>query len=276
MAKRIITLFLLFMALTVTAEDYVLTFDKKIEISEDPCCAFDFRSNTMNIITQELLNERQIKVSIWDHDLSQIVQEFTITIPQAYKTYYGFMSLGGIGLYGNDGPYVKLAKNLFTDSGLYESIIECYGNNNQRVSLFIDETSRILGIYEGRLENFTSGPLMNGGKIIFESSDAPTGLVVVTCKTSGINSVMADNSSSLVFPTPSNGAASVEVSWDYTLLDDAQLNVVDMDGKLVHTQSIRAGNRKTSLSTSRFSSGTYIYIVHGSNGYTSTGKFVIN
>lgn len=280
---------MLLMALTVTAEEYELTFDKRMEVSGDPRCAVDFKTNSMNIITKEILNERQIKVSIWDHDLSQTTQEFTITIPQAYKFAKAdpwgdrevFKVLGAIGgvLDAHDGPYVELAKNLFTDSNLYESIIMCYDNSDNRVNLFIDETSKILGIYEGKLGDFISGSIMNGGKILFEAKDNPddpTGLVVVTSNTSGINSVMADNSSSFVSPNPSNGAASVEVSWDYTLLDDAQLNVVDMDGKLVHTQAIKSGNRKTNLSTSRFSTGTYIYIVHGSNGYTSTGKFVIN
>lgn len=280
---------LLVMALTATAEEYELTFDKRMEVTGDPRCAVDFKTNTMNIITKEILNERQIKVTIWDHDLSQITQEFTITIPQAYKFDKAdpegerivFKNLGAIEgvLDAYDGPYVELAKNLFTESGLYESIILCYDNSGNFVNLFIDETSKILGIYEGKLNHFISGSLMNGGKILFESkdnNDGPTEFVVVTCNTSGINTVSADNSSSSVSPNPSNGAASVEVSWDYTLLDDAQLNVVDMDGKLVHTQAVKAGNRKANLSTSRFATGTYIYVVHGSNGYTSTGKFVIN
>lgn len=136
------------------------------------------------------------------------------------------------------------------------------------------------------LLEFPSGPpngcySSDGGRFIWyyksqEKRYSYKFFVIDTNATAGINDVKADEHSSIVSPNPSNGAASVEVSWDYTLLDDAQLNVMNMDGKLLHTQAVKSGTRKTSLSTSRFPAGTYIYVVHGSNGYTSTGKFIIN
>lgn len=92
----------------------------------------------------------------------------------------------------------------------------------------------------------------------------------------GINSVQVDERPGSVSPNPSNGATTVSIDLGYTMLNDGQLTVVDMEGKLVHSQTIASGKRKIDLSTSHFAAGAYIYVVQTDNGYTTTGKMVIN
>lgn len=172
------------------------------------------------------------------------------------------------------GPSIYFSRNLFTKRELFECVVCCSNNNNEKLFLIVDENSNILGEIPSDIVPFFWGQTMNPiyveGRTIFSNG------LIIKDESSGINSVNADSNPSSVSPNPSNGAASIEVNWDYTLLDDALLNVIDMEGKLVHTQTIKSGSRKTHLTTSRFAPGTYIYVVQGSNGYTTTGKLIIN
>lgn len=251
------------------AYDLIIEGPKSSNISDDPWehVACDFKSNTIYPIEFQYLNEHQMKVVLWDNDFSNS-RDIVITFPPEYNlpTRYIDEYMVCLGHFSGD-VNVMLSMNLFSNSGLLEGVIKL-----DNVYLFFDENSKVLGVYPRGSNNLGCliNPELVGGKLIFEN-----GVTVYNTNDSGIQSILHEKPSS-VSPNPSNGATNVEINWDFIILDDAQLNVIDIDGKLVHTQTIKAGNRKTNLSTSHFASGTYIYVVQGNNGYTLTGKFVIN
>lgn len=237
----------------------------------DPCF-YNFSSNTIKAMSYEYGNgNKSIEISIYNNNGS-IWKQFTLTPPVGYSYMNEPFT---IDLISENNWYMQATDDYFNNDDLVEVLVSVETSSGSERWLVLNENNKVVidfGDFE--IRTLRTFPAQTGGYIYLKHNED---VYILNSKDiSGINSVLADNKSGSVSPNPSNGAASVEVSWDYTLLDDAQLNVVDMDGKLVHTQIIKAGYSKTSLSTSRFSSGTYIYIVHGSNGYTSTGKFVIN
>ena len=249
--------------------------------------AFDFKTQTLypiNISKAESSNK--INIAVYNLDFTTIQRSFTISIPQGYSInshdehasiYFGIVRMSSD--YGSmkpdqGGPVIYLTKNLFTKRELFECVVSCSNNSDERLYLIVDENSKVLGEIPSDIApgfgGLTMNPIYVEGRTIFANG------LIITDNSSSINAINADTNPSSVSPNPSNGAASVEVNWDYTLLDDAQLNVIDMEGKLVYTQTIKSGSRKTSLSTSRFAPGSYIYVIQGINGYTSTGKLIIN
>lgn len=253
--------------------------------------AFDFKTQTLYPVSiNRAESSNNIVVEVYNLDFSTIQRSFTITIPQGYsiidkdqdyasnnELYRGIIRMSsGYGSMKPDegGPRIYFSRNLFTKRELFECVVCCSNNNNEKLFLIVDENSNILGEIPSDIVPYFWGQTMNPiyveGRTIFSNG------LIIKDESSGINSVNADSNPSSVSPNSSNGAASIEVNWDYTLLDDALLNVIDMEGKLVHTQTIKSGSRKTHLTTSRFAPGTYIYVVQGSNGYTTTGKLIIN
>lgn len=299
MNKRILTFVLLIIAMATTAMAQDLTITK-LDMSNFGTsnnswnyAAFDFKTQTLYPVgINRAESSNSINIWVCNLDFTTTKKSFTITVPQKYSitdreslsngniiNYFthGLVQMScGYGTMQSDsgGPRIYLTKNLFTKRGLFECVVGCTNNNNEMVYLIIDENSKVLGEIPSDISPmfhfYTMNPIYVEGKTIFSNG------LVITDNSSGINSVSADSNPSSVSPNPSNGAASVEINWNYTLLDDAQLNVIDLDGKLVHTQTVRAGNRKASLSTTRFAAGTYIYVVQGSNGYVTTGKLIIN
>ena len=301
MSKRILNFIMLAATIVTAASAYELTItqldmskfcDEKS--SEYPhrweVAAFDFKTQTLYPVSiNRAESSNNIAVEVYNLDFSTIQRSFTITIPQGYSimdedyAYNNNDLYRGIILmswkYGSmkpdeGGPKIYFSRNLFTKRELFECVVCCSNNNNETLFLIVDENSNILGeIPSNIVPSFwgqTMNPIYVEGRTIFSNG------LIIKDESSGINSVNADSNPSSVSPNPSNGAASIEVNWDYTLLDDALLNVIDMEGKLVHTQTIKSGSRKTHLTTSRFAPGTYIYVVQGSNGYTSSGKLIIN
>ena len=253
--------------------------------------AFDFKTKTLYPVSiNRAESSNNIVVEVYNLDFSTIQRSFTITIPQGYsiidkdqdydsnnELYRGIIMMSyeyGSMKPDEGGPSIYFSRNLFTKRELFECVVCCSNNNNEKLFLIVDENSNILGEIPSDIVPYFWGQTMNPiyveGRTIFSNG------LIIKDESSGINSVNADSNPSSVSPNPSNGAASIEVNWDYTLLDDALLNVIDMEGKLVHTQTIKSGSRKTHLTTSRFAPGTYIYVVQGSNGYTTTGKLIIN
>ena len=230
---------------------------------------YDFESKTMNPIYTNAINDRQIEVTVYEHDF-KINRTFTITLPEGYTDLDGFCAMNYLGGRFENSHYFKLTKNLFTKSGLIEGILACKDSSGENVLLFIDEKSKILGSCDDYDLGYLIDPELVNGKIIFTRG------IMVDNEGSGIQSIYSDQTSSSVSPNPTNGANSVAISWDYELLEDGELIVVGIDGKLVHTQTIKAGTRNASLSTGRLAAGGYIYVVKAKNGYISTGKIIVN
>lgn len=297
MSKRILNFIMLVATIVTAASAYELTITQ-LDMSKFGTyphrwefAAFDFKTKTLYPVSiNRAESSNNIVVEVYNLDFSTIQRSFTITIPQGYsiidtdqdyasnnELYRGIIRMSSE--YGSmapdeGGPGIYFSRNLFTKRELFECVVCCSNNNNEKLFLIVDENSNILGEIPSDIVPFFWGQTMNPiyveGRTIFSNG------LIIKDESSGINSVNADSNPSSVSPNPSNGAASIEVNWDYTLLDDALLNVIDMEGKLVHTQTIKSGSRKTHLTTSRFAPGTYIYVVQGSNGYTTTGKLIIN
>lgn len=194
--KKLIAFVLLTLSAAITANAYDLSFTKTnypFDVESDPDCIFDFKTNTINFIGMVLLNDHQLKVSVWNNDLSAITHEFILTTPQEYSLpnesyYYAatdcIVTLGQPSehIESGDGPWIKFAKNLFTNSGLIEGIITIRDNDSYTY-LFMDETSKLLGIYksenEGGLGQLLTDPQHMNGKLIFENG------VVVTSNNPG-------------------------------------------------------------------------------------------
>lgn len=297
MSKRILNFIMLVATIVTAASAYELTITQ-LDMSKFGTyphrwefAAFDFKTQTLYPVSiNRAESSNNIVVEVYNLDFSTIQRSFTITIPQGYSIidkdqdyasnnglYRGIIRMSsGYGSMKPDegGPRIYFSRNLFTKRELFECVVCCSNNNNEKLFLIVDENSNILGEIPSDIVPYFWGQTMNPiyveGRTIFSNG------LIIKDESSGINSVNADSNPSSVSPNPSNGAASIEVNWDYTLLDDALLNVIDMEGKLVHTQTIKSGSRKTHLTTSRFAPGTYIYVVQGSNGYTTTGKLIIN
>ena len=222
----------------------------------------DFDTNTISPISYKA-EDGQIEVTVYNYDFS-ILRQFVIKAPEGRKN-IGLCQFGYLGGRMDEPSFhFSLTKNLFTETGLIECLVEDNGKY-----WFIDENNRILGEFEGEIGKLID-PQLTRGKIVFDNG------VMVDNEGSGIQSIYSNQSSSSISPNPTNGANSVAISWDYELLEDGELIVVDIDGKLIHTQSIKAGSRNATLSTGRFACGNYIYVVRAANGYTSTGKLIIN
>lgn len=297
MSKRILNFIMLVATIVTAASAYELTITQ-LDMSKFGTyphrwefAAFDFKTQTLYPVSiNRAESSNNIVVEVYNLDFSTIQRSFTITIPQGYsiidtdrdydsnnELYRGIIMMSyeyGSMKPDEGGPSIYFSRNLFTKRELFECVVCCSNNNNEKLFLIVDENSNILGEIPSDIVPFFWGQTMNPiyveGRTIFSNG------LIIKDESSGINSVNADSNPSSVSPNPSNGAASIEVNWDYTLLDDALLNVIDMEGKLVHTQTIKSGSRKTHLTTSRFAPGTYIYVVQGSNGYTTTGKLIIN
>ena len=297
MSKRILNFIMLVATIVTAASAYELTITQ-LDMSKFGTyphqwefAAFDFKTQTLYPVSiNRAESSNNIVVEVYNLDFSTIQRSFTITIPQGYsiidkdqdydsnnELYRGIIMMSyeyGSMKPDEGGPSIYFSRNLFTKRELFECVVCCSNNNNEKLFLIVDENSNILGEIPSDIVPFFWGQTMNPiyveGRTIFSNG------LIIKDESSGINSVNADSNPSSVSPNPSNGAASIEVNWDYTLLDDALLNVIDMEGKLVHTQTIKSGSRKTHLKTSRFAPGTYIYVVQGSNGYTTTGKLIIN
>lgn len=275
---KVLLLAAIFVSLSQVANAQIVTHAPQLN---DAVLFYNINTNSIKLMTiEESNNYSYIKYTIYNYNGS-IWKSFTLTPPNGYD-YISYT----IQLSQDFHGYIYATDDYFNDDDLVEVVVRAwkdgipYGDYREYPTFMMNENNQVvvdfdaLGLDAYYFRGFF--PAKTGGFFYFRSKYNGDIYILDLNDTSGINTVAADNNSGSVSPNPSNGAASVEVSWDYTLLDDAQLNVVDMDGKLVHTQAIKSGNRKTNLSTSRFSTGTYIYIVHGSNGYTSTGKFVIN
>ncbi len=171
-------LLLTFTATTATAYD--LTFTKTDFHDNDPCCVYDFKSNTINFIEMQIVDNHQLKVTVWKKDLSSIEKEFALNIPQEYSlncnSFYDAedhivtlgRTSGHVRSWDKDGIDIIFTRYLFTNSGLIEGVIEVCDDSDGHTYLFMDENSKLLGIYksENSLGYLISPELT--GNIIFE------------------------------------------------------------------------------------------------------------
>lgn len=238
------------------------------DISSGGEVLWDYETKEIKFIDQNVLNNRQINVVVYNLDLS-VEKEFTITVPQNYTIDYQFKELAFLQGWFSNHFYLHLTKNIFTKTGLIEGILRCTDASNNTCYLFINENSEILAETNEDLDELID-PALTGGAIIFEPG------YIVTPITSGINSINEDSKTSLVMPNPTNGAPVVTIRWDYDLIEDGQLSIVDLEGKTVYSQRLKAGSRKVDIPTRRLATGAYIYVVYTLNGTTTTGKVVVN
>lgn len=279
--KRVLAMLLLALFSISVASAYDLTINKvDIEYDDydgnDGGVLYDFKTNTMQFMAHEKLNEREIKITIYNYD-SSINRMFIIYIPQQfYLDDDGITLLCCVEGRFEDRFELRLTRNLFTESGLIEGVIYCKDIAGNDYALIINENSKILCEYKFEFEDEDHylgdlvDPSLVGGKVMFENG------FMLNPSSSGINAIATDVNKSVVTPNPTNGAAAVVISWDYELLEDGQLNVIDLDGRQVYTQSLKAGTHKATISTSRLAPGNYIYVVQAANGYSTTGKLVVN
>ncbi|MFK7785015.1 MAG: CotH kinase family protein [Crocinitomicaceae bacterium] len=74
-----------------------------------------------------------------------------------------------------------------------------------------------------------------------------------------------------VFPNP----AEDQVLFEFTeLLSEAQLELYDHSGKLIHSENIR-NSYQSEIDLSQFSSGVYTYRIHNTNFQPITGKLIV-
>jgi len=228
----------------------------------------DYDTNTISPVS---INENggKVEITVFDADFS-IKQHFTITTPAGYKD-LEMCSLGYLGGRMDEPSFrLYLTRNLFTKNGLIEGVFECTDYSGNDVSLFINENNVVIGRYDGRIEGRLIDPMLVGGRVMFSS-----GVMVVT-DDSGINSIREDMFHSSVRPNPSHGAMTVFISLEQEVPEDGNLMILDLGGKLVHCQMIKAHTRQIQLVTRQLPHGTYLYLVHSSNGCTSTGKLIID
>ena len=211
----------------------------------------------------------KIEFTIWEIDFSTIYRQFTITLPLGYS--YGWLpNLGYIGgRFADSDSRVILTQDLFNDDDLIEVVITCYGSNNKIMSFIINEHNEVLARSEEDVNfGYILDPALTGGLIITHNG------YIVRKNSSYINEMSLDRHEGIVFPNPSRGANSLTISWGYTMLTDGRLNVIGIDGKLVHSQIVKSGASELNLAVSHLAAGTYIFIVV-SGDHATTGKFII-
>ena len=176
------------------------------------------------------------------------------------------------GRFRSDECSLCLTQDLFNDDDLIEFIVYCENSEDKTVAFIMNENNEVLAQSDEMLHYFDHflDPSLVGGHIYTLNG------YTIYDESSGIEKINRDKYQSVVAPNPSNGASSITINMDYTLLNDATLVVIDMDGKKVHSQTIKSGGTKAVVATSRFAVGNYIYVIQNDNGYISTGKIIIN
>ena len=233
---------------------------------------FNFTENMMRPVVVNRFDSK-IEFTVWEVDFSKIYRQFTITQPQGY-TDIEYSRLAYVsGRFEGDGGsgYLTLTQDLFNDDDLIEVVINCYNSNNKGVSLIMNERSEVLAqTEEGERIDYVLDPALTGGQVITSNG------YIIRKGESALNEKRIDQHEGIVSPNPSSGASSITISWGYTLLNDGKLNVVSTDGKLVHSQRVKSGSSHLNLATAHLAAGSYVYILENDNGYTTTGKFIIN
>jgi len=74
-----------------------------------------------------------------------------------------------------------------------------------------------------------------------------------------------------VYPNPNNGSMIIE----YSISNDAVLDITDINGKLVGRYNLSAAGTTLNITNDKLENGIYIYHVTGGNNYSNTGKIVI-
>lgn len=230
---------------------------------------YNFSENSIKpVIYSESGNK--IECTIWEIDFSRIYRQFTITAPQGFRD-VNVQNLGDIaGIFADGEASMTFTQDLFNDDDLIEIVLACRDGDNKDVVLIMNERGEVLAESDDDVRFTILDPALTGGLIITENG------YIVRKDSSSINEMSLDRHEGTVSPNPSRGANPITISWGYTLLTDGRLNVISIDGKLVHSQTVKAGTSELNLAVSHLAAGTYVYVVESDNGYTTTGKFIID
>ena len=234
---------------------------------------FNFSQNLLRPVSIKNISDSNVEFTVWENDLSTIYRHFSVVFPQGYSRYSvetGMANIGG--RFRSDECSLCLTQDLFNDDDLIEFIVYCENSEDKTVAFIMNENNEVLAQSDEMLHYFDHflDPSLVGGHIYTLNG------YTIYDESSGIEKINRDKYQSVVAPNPSNGASSITINMDYTLLNDATLVVIDMDGKKVHSQTIKSGGTKAVVATSRFAVGNYIYVIQNDNGYISTGKIIIN
>lgn len=283
MKNRLLSTILLMAALVAIAPQSVAQTIYKSDVEDESGeFYYNIATHSRRALKYEPLddwpNYTRVRITIYSFDLKSIWKQFTLVAPNGYK--FSEYRPAEIGEHNEVGFYVHVTDDLFNRDNLAEVIMyirELNSDYGSSKAVLMNENSQVLLEFP---EDTDTGDFLvstnSGGYLYLESEDDEKFYVIDTNASSGVNSVKANEHPGSVSPNPSNGAATVTIDWGYTLLNAGTLTVVDMEGKLVHSQAIGEGKSRIDLKTSRLAPGTYIYVVQSDNGYTTTGKLIIN
>lgn len=284
MKNRLLSTILLMAALVAIAPQSVAQTIYKSDVEDESWeFYYNIATHSRRALKYEPLEEwpepcTRIRITIYSFDLKSIWKQFTLVAPNGYvfRDYQPTYICG----YDEVGFPIHVTDDLFNRDNLAEVIMyirEQNGDYDSSKMVLMNENSQVLLEFpeDADTEDFLVST-NSGGYLYMVSEDDKKFYVIDTNASSGVNSVMANEHPGSVSPNPSNGAATVTIDWGYTLLNAGTMTVVDMEGKLVHSQAIGEGKSRIDLKTSRLAPGTYIYVVQSDNGYTTTGKLIIN
>jgi hypothetical protein len=97
------------------------------------------------------------------------------------------------------------------------------------------------------------------------------GVSVYDVATLGIEQVVGNNGQVIVYPNPNNGSMML----DYTIKDDARLEMTDITGNLVGIYNLPATGTNLQIQNNNLQSGMYLYRVISNNIIIKQGKIVV-
>ncbi len=87
------------------------------------------------------------------------------------------------------------------------------------------------------------------------------------------NKKVKKNDRLVVFPNPSSGSCTIQL--DLNSLQEAYVKIYSPDGKLVHTQQVKATEKQFIWNHSSFSAGTYSIALEGKSGLIASTQVII-
>jgi photosystem II stability/assembly factor-like uncharacterized protein len=173
------------------------------------------------------------------------------------------------GFYGINDFYVYNTNTVFaaTDSGF---VYTTNGGNSW--------TRYNVGLNFGNFENLMKRVTVSGNNVI-AGVNTSSGARVVRMPLSsigisaGINELTSGKLENKVYPNPTSGNVTIEVS-DLTFEDNCIVKLYDAMGRVVLTSVMNSG--KAQLDLENYSAGLYSFTVLNNNTIASRGKLVVN
>lgn len=231
----------------------------------------DSKGNMFFIASKE--NERSITFKLLDMITLSTVKEFEVSYKNLYINEYGLRpcTLNSVLNYGKD---ILLSQSIFNDDEKWEFIHRC-GQGIMLSYLYevVNEDGEIIGRFESDTEPHYLGRWSENGDWSAYVIDGDKFYSFVDF-TSGANVQRAELQKAVGYPNPVPAGTDFTISMTSEVPAGTTLTVATIDGAVVYSAELEAGNTKAVVPASILSRGMYVYSVVAGDTPFSSGKIL--